>query len=180
MTHSRADTTRIPRKARLRPGLLATAAVTVLIAVACGGGSASAPKASGTGPAQTTVQQIDAYSQCMRKHGEPNFSLSTQATPGAPVLFGYTIEGANPSSPQYVQANEACASLLPQHTLPALTEAELHKMVRSETKEAACMRAHGYPSFPDPAMSHGHPVLLPAPGTDTASPQFQAAEKACG
>jgi hypothetical protein len=45
---------------------------------------------------------------------------------------------------------------------------------------AQCVRPHGgYPNFPDPTMSHGHPVLLPAAGTDTSSPQFQAAVRTC-
>ena len=52
-------------------------------------------------------------------------------------------------------------------------------MLAGDLKEAACLRTHGYPNFPDPTMSHGHPVLLPAAGTDTSSPQLQAAVRTC-
>jgi hypothetical protein len=182
MTYSRSDTPGILRNPRLRPGLLAaTATGTVLLAAACGGGSASAPKASGTGSGQATVQQIDAYSQCMRRHGEPNFSLSSQddTSPGALHFLGYTVEGADTGSPQFAAADAACASLLPKADLPTMTEAQLRKLVRTDMREAACMRTHGYPDFPDPTMQDGHPVLLPASGTDTSSPQFQAAVRAC-
>jgi hypothetical protein len=182
MTRARTSIARTPRKARLRPGLLAAAAAgTVLLAAACGGGSGSAPKASGSSPAQTTVQQVDAFSQCMRQHGEPNFSLSSQPNTNPDVLhfLGYTVEGVNPSSSQFTAATAACASLLPKMDVPAMTEAQLREMVRKDVNEAACMRTHGYPNFPDPTMRNGHPVLLPAPGTDTSSPQFLAAVSAC-
>jgi hypothetical protein len=94
-------------------------------------------------------------------------------------MFGYTIEGANPASPQYASANKACASLLPKSVPPTLTEAQLRQSARSDLKAAACMRVHGYPNFPDPTMRNGHLVLLPAAGTDTSSPQFLAAMRAC-
>jgi hypothetical protein len=44
-------------------------------------------------------------------------------------------------------------------------------------KLAQCMRAHGVPRFPDPAVSGGSVILH---GTfDFGSPQFQNAERAC-
>jgi len=39
-----------------------------------------------------------------------------------------------------------------------------------------CLRAHGYPNFPDPTALGSQ--ALPA-GIDTSSPQFQATEAAC-
>jgi hypothetical protein len=51
-------------------------------------------------------------------------------------------------------------------------------MIREDVKEAECMRAHGYPNFPDPTMSHGQ-VLLSAAGTHTRSQQFLAAVRTC-
>ncbi len=180
--HDNTGTARTARKARLRTGLLAAiAAGTVLLAAACGGGSSSSPNASSAGSGQTTVQQIDAFAQCVRQHGEPNFSLSSQAnsSPGTLYVDGYAVEGAVPGSSQLRSAFAACGSFMPEFTPPTLTEAQLRQMVSKDVREAACMRTHGYPNFPGPKMSHGHPVLLPAAGTDTSSPQFQAAVKAC-
>jgi hypothetical protein len=48
---------------------------------------------------------------------------------------------------------------------------------------SACMRSHGVPKFPDPKASTGGGMSLaigPENGVDPKSPQFQAAEKACG
>jgi hypothetical protein len=45
---------------------------------------------------------------------------------------------------------------------------------------AACIRAHGYPSFPDPKFPAGGGVIgQKAIGIDANSPQFRAAVKAC-
>jgi hypothetical protein len=47
-------------------------------------------------------------------------------------------------------------------------------------KFAACMRAHGYPGYPDPQMQNGQPVEQPLPASiDTSSPQFEAAQQTC-
>jgi hypothetical protein len=45
---------------------------------------------------------------------------------------------------------------------------------------AACIRAHGYPSYPDPQFPAGGGVTQQQPsGIDQNSPQFRAAVKAC-
>jgi hypothetical protein len=47
-------------------------------------------------------------------------------------------------------------------------------------KFAACMRAHGYPDYPDPIVQNGGVEQSPLPSSiDTSSAQFQAAEKTC-
>jgi hypothetical protein len=47
-------------------------------------------------------------------------------------------------------------------------------------KAAACMRAHGFPDYPDPQRgpNGGVEQLLPS-SIDTSSPQYQAAQQAC-
>lgn len=180
MRHQQAGAAIAVLAARRRACLLAAVAVlTALPAAACGGKAGSASKTSGTDSAQPTVQQIDAYAQCMRRHGEPGFTLSTQPGPGEPHLFGYTIEGADPAAPQYASATRACAAVLPNAGPPTPTAAQLREQYRADLKVAACMRAHGYPGFPDPTLRNGHLVQLPPPGVDTSSPQFLAAKQAC-
>jgi hypothetical protein len=68
--------------------------------------------------------------------------------------------------------------LLPGFRPPA---AILQQLLRREVKAAVCLRAHGYPNFPDPTVRNDQPVPgnLPS-GIDIDSPQSQAAVKACG
>ncbi len=47
-------------------------------------------------------------------------------------------------------------------------------------RQAACMRAHGYPGYPDPSAQDGGIVQPPLPSSiDTSSVQFQAALQKC-
>ncbi len=53
-------------------------------------------------------------------------------------------------------------------------------MERRLLSQAACMRAHGYPGYPDPSVQAGGIMRPPLPASiDTSSPRFQAAEKGC-
>lgn len=150
-----------------RPGAgiaaVALAGIAVLGA-ACGSGP-SAGGASGSG--QTPYQQALAYARCMRGHGDPGFPA-----PNSQGLFPH------PAGPQHQSASRACAYLLP--TQP-LTAAQKYDRVRQALKFAACMRSNGVPTFPDPTIAGGGTAvgLNPARGTDTSSPQFQAAVRAC-
>jgi hypothetical protein len=50
-------------------------------------------------------------------------------------------------------------------------------------KVSACMRAHGFPTYPDPvngdASSQGSGTRFHGTGIDTKSPRFQTREVAC-
>jgi hypothetical protein len=167
------------RLARSRPAAAAAImAGTAVLAVACGGGSSSA--GSGTSQGQASLQAMAVFAQCMHSHGEPNLYISgagrNSASPGGVVeVRGYTVAGADPNSPQFAAAMNACAHVLP----PSVGTAPL-QVPRGELKFAACMRTHGYPTYPDPKVQNGQEwQQLPA-GVDPSSPQFQAAQKACG
>jgi len=63
------------------------------------------------------------------------------------------------------------------------SQAVEHKQFVQLLKQAACMRSHGYPDWPDPSMGpNGQGIMDPGPppGVDTNSPRLQAAAKACG
>jgi hypothetical protein len=47
------------------------------------------------------------YAQCMRIHGVPNFPDPTVK----PGLFGFSLEGVDPNSSQFLAAQKTCASL---------------------------------------------------------------------
>ncbi len=141
------DSTRVSRRpqrawpptARAAAAIAAAAAVTAI--AACGASSPSSSSSGGqTNPDQAQAQQDTlAFARCMRSHAVSNFpdDLSLQHVPGI-----------NPSSPAFKVAQRTCQHLLPVKTPPPAapsgqTQAKLLAL-------SNCMRAHGYPSIPDP------------------------------
>jgi hypothetical protein len=160
---------------------LAAGLAAALLAAACSGGG-SHPSGSPT-PGRGGVQQMDLFAQCMRSHGEPNFYFTNpQSTPNssATVLtfMGYQVIGIDPQTAQFASAMKSCKHLLPGGGPRPVSQQQLNSMVKS----AACMRAHGFPDYPDPQRgANGGVEELPLPSDiDTSSPQFLAAQKACG
>jgi hypothetical protein len=165
-----------------RPAVAAALAGVALLAACSGGSHTSAP---GTDPGGPTAQQVDAYMQCMRNHGMTNFYLTPpDRAPRYPngnpnTTLGFlpygVVLGVNFSSPRFQAADNACRHLMPGSSPPQPTAAKLRSMARA----AACMRAHGFPDFPDPDVQNGRLVSnLPA-DIDNSSPQFLAALKTC-
>jgi hypothetical protein len=153
---------------------LATLALTALLAAACGGSPSAAPS-----PAPGNVQQLDVFAACMRGHGVLNFyfsgSRSASDSSTALSIMGHYVTGVNPHTAQFSAAMKACKHLLPGGGPRPMTRQQINQMV----KFAACMRAHGYPDYPDPIVRNGGvDQSLPA-NIDTNSAQFQAAEKTC-
>ena len=105
---------------------------------ACGSSSVSSGGRSAPNQAQAQQDTLN-FARCMRSHGIPNFpdDLSFQGVPGI-----------NPSSPAFETAQTVCQHLLPVKTPPpAAPSAQTHaKLLRLSN----CLRAHGYPSMPDP------------------------------
>jgi hypothetical protein len=175
-----------PRPRGQRAGALAaTLAGVALLAAACSGSGSPSAGAS-SGPGAVTVQKMDSYAACMRSHGVANFYFSQRtATPspnGSPVLsiLGYQVTGVNPQSAQFQSGMKACFHLL---GIRPPSQAVQHKQFVQLLKEAACMRSHGYPDWPDPSLGpNGQGIMDPGPpsGVDVNSPQLQAAAKTCG
>jgi hypothetical protein len=154
---------------------------TVLLAAACSGGG-SHPSGRAT-PGPGSVQQMDLFAQCMRSHGESNFYFANpQSTPNpsATVLsiVGQRVVGIDPKTAQFAAAMRSCKHLLPGGGGQPISQKQLNSLV----KEAECMRAHGFPDYPDPERApNGGVEEQPLPSSiDTSSPQFQAAQKTCG
>jgi hypothetical protein len=167
-----------------RPALPVALAVVsgALVLAACG---SSGKSGSGSGPA--TASAGIKYADCMRTHGVPNFPDPSSADGGV-QLSG---SGINSQSPAFGSAQSACQKLLPGG-LPARGGGSATR-IKQGVKLAACMRAHGLRTFPDPTTSP--PSTLPAPdavflgGPDGAfsltasmvqSPAFKQAAAACG
>jgi hypothetical protein len=171
---------RCRRAGQRRAGGLATLAGIALVAAACGGSPAAGPAAN---QGQERVQQLEVFARCVRSHGVPNFYLSSQAAnPSAAAsgsalsIMGYYVPGVGPQTPDLAAALRSCKHLLPGGGPPAMTRQQISIMLRF----AACMRAHGYPGYPDPQFQNGGVIEQPLPASiDTSSPQFQAAETTC-
>jgi hypothetical protein len=151
----------------------AAAAGLALLAAACGGGGSSESASSG----QSSYQQMVAYSQCMRSHGAPFWPDPSKAPGGR---YDYTITqqiSQQERGPGWHAALKACRKLAPNE-LP-FTGAQMQAALPGLLKVAKCMRAHGFPDFPDPIDKPDFIGFIPPAGVDLHSPQFQAAEKAC-
>jgi hypothetical protein len=97
------------------------------------------------------------------------------------LSFG-SENGIDPNAPQYKSAQRACRKLLPNggRSNPQEQAKELQKALAF----ADCMRSHGVPKFPDPKATSDGGIdggeIGPRVGVDPNSPQFKAAEQACG
>lgn len=120
----------------LRRTAVAVAAATAI--AACGSSSPSHGPRTDPNQAQAQRDTLN-FARCMRSHGVPTFpdDLNFQNVPGI-----------NPSSPAFKNAQTACQHLLPVKSPPpaapsSRTEAKLLRL-------ASCLRAHGFPTIPDP------------------------------
>jgi hypothetical protein len=158
--------------------LLAAVAGMMLLVAACGSGS---DKPSSTASSPSVSVQLASYAQCMRGHGVPDFYFSrpgsSAGSTGPALKFpgGWIVQGVDTSAPKYQSAQKACGHLLPASAPLVLSVSAVRRMI----KAAACMRAHGYPDWPDPVMENGAPFTQIPSGIDTNSPQFQSAQKTC-
>jgi hypothetical protein len=67
----------------------------------------------GNGSGQTSQQQLDQatrFAQCMRDHGVP---MQDPKAEGGGITFQGVAPGVDPKSPQFQQAQQACAKYLP-------------------------------------------------------------------
>jgi hypothetical protein len=117
----------------------------------------------------------------MRAHGVPNF-------PDPSSRGGLTIgPNINPQSPAFQTAQKACARFLGNSGAPTAPGAADE---RAGLAFAKCMRAHGLPSFPDPALTPPRNatraivvrgiVFAVGAGLNPQSPAFRRATAACG
>lgn len=109
----------------------------------------------------------------MRAHGVPRFP-----DPDAQGRFPPFHSDSAASKLVSLTANDACKSLLPSGGTG--TAQDRQAKFAFALKVARCLRAHGYPNFPDPTVSsQGTSESLRGTGIDESSTQFQAAETGC-
>jgi hypothetical protein len=115
-----------------------------------------------------------AYSKCMRAHGVSKFPDPTSNGNG--ITMKMNRNEVDPNSPQFKAAQQACHKLQPGPA--SLTPAQQAQLKKDDLAMARCMRAHGFPNFPDP-NGQGVIVLTPSDGVNQNSSQFQSALKGC-
>ena len=143
---------------------LIVAGAIVLLAAACGSGS----------PIQgATSSTALAFSACMRSNG-----VSKYPDPDSSGrLIKESLQQLGVSSSRFQLAESACTHLLPSGGNAPSSE-EVQRVRVLSLQFAACVRAHGIPSFPDPDNTG----RIPDPATvgiDQGSPKFEAANRAC-
>lgn len=164
-----------------------------LLASACGGGSGAPGVASLGSTSSTTTSlppagggsgkplgaQAVKFSQCMRSHGIRNFPMPVVTATAGGQSVSLRIgpgTGINPKSPKFQSAQAACAHLLPARVgQPEITS----KDQTDYLKAAACVRAHGFPNFPDPTFPAGGVNFKVPSDINANSPQFLRAVATC-
>jgi hypothetical protein len=132
--------------------LVALAVLSCALMLAGCGSSGKSGGGSGSAVASAGIK----YADCMRAHGVPNFP--DPGSGGAVDLSGSAI---NPQSPAFESGQSACQKLLPGG-LPGRGSGSATR-IEQGVKIAACIRAEGWKSFPDPSTLP--PSAPPAPDT---------------
>jgi hypothetical protein len=159
---------------RRRPSALRIAAITAALTVmafaaaACSNSTPGSTPDAGSSPI-TTAQLVE-FAQCMRSHDVKNFP--------DPVNGGFSFsrvgpDSVDPSSPAFQAAKAACIHLVPGEAQRLTVTAQ---DLAAGDKLAACMRSHGFPSFPDPTSQN----LFDVPKSiNIALPAYQSAFSTC-
>lgn len=167
-----------------RAGLL-SAGLAVAVA-GCGSGSSHSPgvpAAAGTSTVSSTVvgssngNGLLAYSSCMRAHGVPTFPdpSGNGGIPKPAVVSALKAVGDTRAK----AATDACNNLLPSGGLGPQSPTLTPQQEQDYLNGAACMRAHGFPGFPDPTFPNGQVSLSIPPSINTRSTQFAQAARTC-
>ena len=135
-------------------------------------GSGRSPTASGPGKA---TQLLDQWATCIRGHGDPsqadpavdsNSDIDITMDNVSQTLANEVHAGTGPCSNYLTAASAALRGGQPAPQAPSLAV---------QLKYAECMRANGFPAYPDPNGSLDQSLG----NIDPNSPAFQNADKVC-
>jgi hypothetical protein len=159
--------------------LTVVAALTAILLAACGGSNKpSTSDLSGSSDKAFTASNADKYPECMRGHGVTNFPDPQVSGNTVKIQITPSITG----SPAFKSAQKACAYLLPAGAGQINGPSPAEQKARAEglLAFAACIRQHGFPSFPDPT-SQGQLTLemITQAGINLKQPAVLQAGDAC-
>jgi hypothetical protein len=155
---------------RLRIALAVVAAAFALVAAGCGGGG-GAP--GGAGVAVHGTAGALAFARCMRAHG-----IRKWPDPEINGVFDKSKIGRlglDMSRVQAIQTRFCNYDFQAGDQTPNITPAEQVDYLRA----SACMRTHGYPTFPDPTFPNDHVRVDFPPNIDREAPRFRSAATIC-
>jgi len=171
-----------------RRGSFFVAALGGLVFAAAGCGGSKGPTVASLGTTTTAGQQATSarpsaasLATCLTSHGiAAAVGSGAGGSSGSHItIAGVTVTGnADPGSPQFQAAVQACRKFLPGGGPPQLTPAQQAAASKAMLRFAECMRAHGLPNFPDP-NSDGRFPLSGLRGVGPSSPLAASAFKKC-
>jgi hypothetical protein len=159
------------------------AVAVAVIAAGCGGNSPSSASSSAAaagakgGPGAVAYQ----FSACMRHHGVTNFPDPKVTTSGGSTSVAIGINPSISGQPAFKSAQKACSHILPQgRNGPDGTPAQRQARTEALIAFARCLRAHGFPNFPDPdASGQLSAEMITKAGVNFHTPALLAAGKGC-
>ena len=155
--------------------LTVLATLTAVLLAACGGSG----KPSGSGSSGSlTASNTQKYPGCMRDHGVTSFPDPQVKGNSVQIQLTPSIIG----SPAFKSAQKACAYLLPAGAgqINGPTPAQQEARTEGLLAFAACMRKHGFPSFPDPTSQGPLPLeMITRAGINLQQPAVLQAGDAC-
>jgi hypothetical protein len=127
--------------------IVAALAAFAVPAVACGSSTPSPPQ----------LAKLRAFSRCMRAHGVPNFP---DPQPGASNAKSPTAQQLGVTPARLSAAESACQHLLPPGVNDRFPPSEIPLLLPGMRRFSRCMRSHGVPNWPDPAVdAEGRPFF---------------------
>ena len=123
-----------------------------------GGSLAKGESASSSNAGGSANAPLVAFSRCVRSHGVANFP-DPQA--GASNAKFPSAQQLRVSSSQLSTAETACQRLLPVGVDDQFPQAEVPLLLRGMLPFSSCMRSHGVPNFPDPAVDSEERPIFP-------------------
>lgn len=179
---------------RRHPFVVISAVATVLLsllAAGCGGGGSPGIASVGSSTSATTTSDSSAggggkatgllaYASCMRSHGVPGFPdpVSGGGISKEQVVSAFRAVSAS----QGDAAQNACRHLLPANGSLGGGQPSAPVTVADRAdylKAAACMRSHGFPSFPDPTFPPNSVNVDIPSSIDQNSSKFKSAATTC-
>jgi hypothetical protein len=112
----------------------------------------------------------------MRSHGVPGFPDPTSRA----FKFSLSPASGNARSPAFRSAGTTCQHLLPDGGPSSESPARRQARIAAALAFARCVRAHGFPTFPDPTSSGElNPQMVTQAGINIHLPAAIAAADAC-
>jgi hypothetical protein len=149
----------------------------------CGSSGSSSTSTTSTAaasghPTQAQLHAVVSFAHCMRSHGVPAFPDPTSSPHD--FKFALSPSSGNASSPAFRAALGTCQHLLPDGGPSSESPARRQAQIAAGLAFARCVRAHGFPNFPDPT-STGEltPEMVTRAGIDIHQPAAIHAADAC-